>query len=143
MSTKQRLLKIAQYSGTAFVVVVIGGAIVYGTFVDDGPNVYEKSTTTAPIGATVHYERGGFQEKTVTIPKNSAVRFVNDTTVSLKVASDPHPTHTDLPEFESIRPVKETSKNGSSYIYTFTKAGTWKYHNHAAADHEGVVVVTE
>lgn len=96
-----------------------------------------------PIAETVHYSKAGFDKKTVTIRKNTAVRFVNDSKVSLRVASDPHPYHTDLPKFDSIRYIIDSAKSGDEYVYTFDKTGTWKYHNHEAASHMAAVVVTE
>jgi len=33
--------------------------------------------------------------------------------------------------------------NGGSYSFTFTKAGTWRYHNHSNASHFGTVIVEE
>jgi len=50
-----------------------------------------------------------------------------------------HPTHTDLPSFNSLR----TLNAGDIYSYTFTQVGTWRYHNHLNHTDEGTIVVEE
>lgn len=99
----------------------------------------DEIVTDAPIATTVRYSKSGFDQQTITIRKDQAVRFVNDSKVALRVASDPHPYHTDLPKFDAFTGIKE----GESYAYTFDKVGTWKYHNHSAPSHEATVIVEE
>jgi hypothetical protein len=53
----------------------------------------------------------------------------------MHVASDPHPTHTNYPAFNSGGSV-------SSWTFTFTLAGSWGYHNHQNSGHTGTIVVT-
>ena len=94
------------------------------------------STGTETQAVVVERNDSGFSPKTVTIKKGTAVKFVNKTAMPMWVASAPHPTHTDLPGFDQL-------SSGDSYSYTFTKVGSWKYHNHAPFGPGGVVVVTE
>lgn len=53
------------------------------------------------------------------------------------VASDPHPQHSDLPEFDSLKAIPQ----GESYLYTFTQKGTWGYHDHLNPSALGTIVV--
>ncbi len=81
----------------------------------------------------------GFDPKTITIKVGTTVTWTNETDEQMWVASALHPTHLELPGFDQLT----SSGKGSTYTYTFVKAGTWKYHNHVNASQFGVVVVTE
>lgn len=95
---------------------------------------------STPVPTSVSYDGSAFSPATVTIEIGTVVTFTNTSSNSLRVASDPHPTHTDLPGFDSVK----TLKKGESYSFTFTKTGSWGYHNHLASSHKGtIVVVTE
>lgn len=72
----------------------------------------------------------------VSINVGDTVKWTNMDTTAHTVASNPHPTHTDLPGFVS----GSIAKN-ASYSYTFTKAGTWGYHDHLNPSLKGSVVV--
>lgn len=89
--------------------------------------------------ATVKYTDTGFLPVTVTVKQGTTVTFTNDSTSGMWVASAVHPTHQLLPGFDQLT----SSAKGTSYDYTFTKVGTWKYHNHVAPSFTGTVVVTE
>lgn len=87
----------------------------------------------------VTYTDAGFSPKTVTVKLGTTVAFMNDSASGLWVASNPHPQHTDLSGFDAGRSVSK----GGSYEYTFTKTGSWNYHNHAKSTDTATVVVTE
>lgn len=87
--------------------------------------------------ATVDYTDTGFSPKSVTVKVGDSVTWTNKSEKAMWVASAPHPAHTDLPGFDELASVE----NGGTYSYTFTKAGSWKYHNHKGASDSGVVVV--
>ena len=90
-----------------------------------------------PQVATITYTDGGFSPKTIEIKVGETVKFANESSRSMWVASAPHPTHTNYPEFDQ----KTAVDKGTSYEFTFTKAGTWKYHNHKSTSDSGTVVV--
>ncbi len=101
-------------------------------------------TVTAGINAgpqhatyTVTYTNAGFSPATITIESGDEVQFINNSSGGLWVASDNHPTHTLLPEFDQ----KGTIGANGKYTVVFTKEGTWGFHNHMNADHEGTVIV--
>lgn len=89
--------------------------------------------------STVTYTDSGFSPNTITVKKGTTVKFVNQGSGGMRVASAVHPTHQLLPGFDQLKSVVK----GGTYEYTFEKVGTWKYHNHVNVSDTGSVVVTE
>lgn len=90
-----------------------------------------------PKEVVVKYTDTGFVPKTVTINKGDTVKFVSEASRTMWPASDVHPTHLLYPEFDA----KARLMTGQSYSFTFSKVGTWGYHNHTNANFTGTVVV--
>lgn len=90
-----------------------------------------------PIVKSVTYTNTGFSPSTITIKKGETVKFTNQSDTSMWVASDPHPTHTILSEFDE----KISVGKGASYEFEFEKVGTWGYHNHFSPSKIGTVIV--
>ena len=88
-------------------------------------------------GNVVTYTSSGFSPQVLRVKKGESVTFKNMTTGLLWVASDPHPLHTSLPSFDALKGISQ----GEIYIYTFTKIGSWGFHNHASASHKGTIIV--
>ena len=102
---------------------------------------------------TVTYGDSGFNPASISIAAGDTVRFVNNSSHGMWVASDEHPTHT---EYDGTN-TREHCANGaatsgtfdqcaateagSTYSFTFPKAGTFEYHNHARASDAGTIVV--
>lgn len=86
---------------------------------------------------TVHYTTNGFSPSVLNVAQGTTVTFINDTTDALRVASNPHPTHTDYPGFDSVRSLGQ----GEIYTFTFNKIGTWGFHNHFNSGVGGTVIV--
>lgn len=95
----------------------------------------------------------GFTPSTVTVAVGDTVRFVNDSSRGMWVGADEHPTHTEY-DGTSTREhcVNGTAvggtfdqcastPRGSSWEFTFTRAGTFGYHNHTGASSVGTVIV--
>ena len=101
------------------------------------PGIGEKGGVAARVVVT--FTDSGFSPKSVTVSSGSTVAFMNESTGGMWVASDVHPTHQLLPGFDAQKSVAK----GGSYEYTFTKVGTWTYHNHVAPTQTGTVVVTK
>jgi plastocyanin len=102
------------------------------------------STTTViqvpnphPVTHTVTYNDSGFSPRVLYVRAGDSVAFFNDSSGSMWVASDPHPTHTDLPGFDELGSIG----HGASWAYRFTAPGTWGYHNHASSTQTGTIVV--
>ncbi len=79
----------------------------------------------------------GFNPSTITVKQGDWVVFVNKDTQPHWPASNPHPTHTDLPGFDALRRIAR----GDSYKYQFKKAGTWGFHDHLNPSNGGSVTV--
>lgn len=102
----------------------------------------ELGATVTPAGETasavsVMYTTDGFSPKTISIKAGQTVTFVNNSDLDMWVASDPHPTHSGLQGFDERASVGASGK----YTYTFTKAGTFGYHNHVDTSKKGTVIV--
>lgn len=99
------------------------------------PKAKVTASTTQSNQSTVTITASGFSPKTMTVKVGEAVTWKNESNNSVIVASDPHPTHTDLPGFES-----SALTSGGTYTFTFTKAGSFGYHNHNNPSTKGTVV---
>lgn len=109
----------------------------------------------APNTVVVTYSDAGFAPGTVTIKKGQTVRFVNQSGGTMWVGADEHPTHTTYDGTSTREHCADgvattdtfdqchAAPVGETYEYTFTKTGSWSYHNHTRAQHGGTVVVTE
>lgn len=96
-----------------------------------------ESATTPAEQMTVTYSDSGFSPASLTVKAGDTVTFKNESLKDMRVASAPHPTHTNYPEFDA----KVGSPKGEEYMFTFIKAGTWKYHNHLNPSSIGTIIV--
>jgi len=55
-----------------------------------------------PSGTTITITAAGASPRTLTIPPGTQITFVNNDSVAHEMYSDPHPEHTDCPEFDSV-----------------------------------------
>ena len=85
----------------------------------------------------VLYTSAGFSPSVIHIRLGQAVIFKNTTNDDLRIASNPHPTHTDYSGFDSGRSLLKDEEYG----FTFARKGTFAYHNHLSPDKGGQVVV--
>ncbi len=103
-------------------------------------SVTSTSPDIIPMAITVAInEAGQFAPQEIKIKKGGTVTWVNKSMRFVWPASNPHPTHTDYPGFDAGRGIG----TGESYSFTFTKAGSWKFHDHLNAAQGGVVEVVE
>jgi plastocyanin len=104
------------------------------------------------MSATVTYTSSGFSPASVTIKQGGTVTFVNQGGGSMDIASDPHPNHNGYdgtsrnthcaPSFSGAKPFDQC-RAGASFSFTFTKVGSWGYHNHLNEADGGVVNVVQ
>jgi plastocyanin len=113
------------------------------------------TATTTPAAATpkvvtVTYDAStGFSPANVNVNVGDTVNFTA-ANGQMWIGSDAHPTHTQYdgtsrtshcaPGYAGPAPFDEC-KAGASYNFTFTKAGTFTYHNHLSPQYTGTVVV--
>lgn len=101
----------------------------------------------------VIYSNRGFEPTESVIDAGTTVEWVNESGKPMWVASDDHPLHTKLPDFdqkgtegnvdprESFVPVAYAQEGVEIYRYTFRHSGRWGYHNHLVPSDRGVVIV--
>lgn len=83
------------------------------------------------------YTDSGYTPAEVRVKVGTEVIFKNQSTALMQTASNPHPVHTLLPKFDAKRGVAV----GGTYSFTFTKKGTWRYHNRFVPVHGGTIIV--
>jgi plastocyanin len=88
-------------------------------------------------GNVVSITDDGFDPSTLTVSSGTKVTFENESSDDSWPASDAHPTHQLYPGFDAKKPLLP----GDSYSFTFTKTGSWGYHNHLEPDVTGTIVV--
>lgn len=113
----------------------LGGGLPVPVTTESGVMENKGGVTTRTV---VTYTDGGFGPSAVTVTQGTTVAFVNESSRSMWVASAVHPTHQLLPGFDQLTSVAK----GGTYEYTFSKVGTWKYHNHMNPADTGSIVVT-
>lgn len=117
------------------------------------------STPVAPVAETpaaqtITYTDDGFSPSTLTVAAGDTVTFVNNSSGRMWVGADEHPTHT---EYDGTSTREHCSNGtatspavfdqcegvsaGTSWSFTFTKAGSFDYHNHARAADGGTIIV--
>lgn len=81
----------------------------------------------------------GFVPAEVTVKVHSRVVWVNNSATYIWPASNPHPTHTDFPEFDAKQPLEP----GKAWGFVFDRTGNWGYHDHLRPSQRGIVHVIE
>lgn len=132
------------------VAILAGGYFSYKYYKKNLPSTTDQQTTqpatensassssdVTQSALTVQINADGFSPATISVKSGDIVTFVNKDSGPHRVASNPHPTHTDLPGFDSLKDLGA----GESYSFTFVKKGTWGYHDHLNPSHLGKVVV--
>ncbi len=100
--------------------------------------IASSSPSSIPVaGVTISITDTGFEPSTVTVKAGTPVTFVNNGQALHWPASDPHPTHGGLAGFDA----KKGLATGETYTFTFTKVGTWGFHDHLNARNGGSVIV--
>jgi len=79
----------------------------------------------------------GFVPETVVIDAGTTVVFTNETERDSWPASDSHPTHQLLPEFDPKTP----RAPGTNWSFTFERPGVWEFHDHLDSAFTGRIVV--
>jgi len=101
------------------------------------PSSTSSSTTAATAATTITYKNGVFSPASASVAVGGSVVFSNTGTTSVTIDSDPHPSHTDYPPLN----LGIVAAGKTSSTVSFTKAGTYGYHNHANSSETGTIVV--
>lgn len=118
----------------------------------DTPEREASADVSVGVGTTttVTYDGKSFSPSEVTIKKGGTVTWTNSGSGRMWVASAQHPTHMIYAGTSREDHCPDTAgtafdqcAGGSSYSFTFEKAGTWNYHDHINATVFGKVKVVE
>ena|SRR3989344_6776819 len=99
----------------------------------------DKPSNTVNLNVTVNIEGVGFVQSEIIVKKGGKVTWVNNSSRSVWIASDPHPTHTIYGGFDAMHGIS----TGESYSFVFDRTGSWGYHDHFNPASKGRVTVTE
>jgi hypothetical protein len=92
------------------------------------------SSTPVPGGVAISFDGNSFAPADVNISHGTGVTFANNSSASMHIMSNPHPSHADLPGLDSgIVPP------GGSYTYIFGSIGDWGFHNEFQPVESGMV----
>ena len=95
-------------------------------------------TTSTIDPAIVTLQSSGFMPSTIKVKVNTPIKWTVSDSAGHQIVSDPHPSHSTLPDLES-----QTLQNKDSYVYTFKKVGTFTYHDETNPQMSGTVIVSE
>lgn len=85
-------------------------------------------------GNNVVYTDSGFSPEALTVDIGATVTFTNESDNPMWIGSNPHPVHTDYSVFDQLG-------DGDNYSFTFTEAGSYRYHNHLVPSYVGTIIV--
>lgn len=85
----------------------------------------------------ITYTDRGYQPEYAKVPVGATVRIVNKSSMEFWPASDPHPVHTDFPQFDPQKALPV----GGTYDFKFEKGGIYGFHDHLNHIWIGALVV--
>ena len=113
--------RVAQLAVGVLVTGLSIGVAACGGGDETSPSPTPNPATTITITST------GTSPKNLTVPRGSQVTFVNGDTRTHQMNSDPHPTHGDCPELNSVGFLNPGQSRSSGNLNT---ARTCGYHDH-------------
>jgi plastocyanin len=121
-------------------VVAVGGLLGWYFLIErpNGVNDNRNGNTEVlmPPKNTVWIVNGNFTPAVVTVKAGDKITWVNKDEFKRRVASDPHPDLSALPELVSSDLAK-----GDSFSFSFTSKGEWGYHDFLNPIKKGKIVV--
>jgi len=132
-----------KYLGILGILVILLVSIL---IIEKHISLYPTPTKTAPTNkraplpkeVTITLTKNGFTPSQVTINIGSAVRWKNKSGAQETVNSDNYPTNQLHKELNF-----GVFSNNSSVVYTFTKPGTYGYHNQLHPSQHGKIIVVQ
>lgn len=138
-------MKLKKLLLAAGIIILLGTGCAKAPASNSNANVPPAIGTSRSVPAseemtvTIDPQTGEFVPITSFVKVGTKVTFKNTDDKPHWVASDPHPTHTDLPGFDA----KAEIAPGANYTYTFDKVGRWLYHDHLNPAFGGAIEVME
>jgi plastocyanin len=81
----------------------------------------------APAATTITITSAGASPRTLTVTPGTQITFVNNDAVAHEMFSDPHPEHTDCPEFDSVGHLAPGATRQTKNLTTVRVCG---FHDH-------------
>ncbi len=149
-ANQQKGLSLVGFLG---ILVLIGAAgLVYWSTREDSPKAPVNGNGSETSGELIiRHTDQGFVPASLTVSAGETVVFKNESSRSIRPASDVHPLHTGYPGtdikncataeagtmFDPCAPIAP----GDSWSFTFNEKGEWSYHNHMGPTEIGKVIV--
>jgi plastocyanin len=130
ISTKKLL------SALAIIIVVFGLLLVFMQHSKENKKTRQPAKSEVAT-AVVRITEDGFQPSNLKVKAGTLVVWTNDDTEPHRIASNPYPTHKDLPSLDS----KSSIDTNGKYRYTFNQKGTFGYHDELNPDVNGTVII--
>ena len=92
-----------------------------------GSDSSSPSTPGVTPAATITITASGVSPKTVTVSPGSQVLFINNDSREHQMYSDPHPEHTDCPEFDQVGALAPGQRRQTGNLNTVRTCG---FHDH-------------
>jgi len=102
-------------------------ALVAGLQCACGSDSPTPPSNTPDAATTITITRNGATPRTLTVPRGSQITFINQDTTVHQMYSDPHPEHTDCPEFDSVG---QLSPGSSRQTANLVAPRTCNFHDH-------------
>lgn len=99
---------------------------------------FEHRNKILPTDTVIKITENGFQPATVSIKKGMRVVWINESSSYSWPASNPHPMHTNYPEFDPGEPLQ----NGEIWALMFERAGNREYHDHLKPSRRGTIKIS-
>jgi plastocyanin len=123
----------------AMAIVALIAAVVFAVYNHFNPPKSHQSSTLPGSGivASVKVTGKDFLPGTLTIKRGTVVEWTSvDGSTTHIIAANPYPSHKELPGL-----VSPQLGQGAKYHYTFTKAGTYHYHDDLKPTVNGTIIV--
>jgi plastocyanin len=92
-----------------------------------GSNEPATSPTPQPDGVTITITAAGASPRTLAVAPGTQITFVNSDGAVHQMYSDPHPEHTDCPEFDSVGQLNPGQRRQTKNL---VNPGTCGFHDH-------------
>ena len=107
--------------------VVAGGVVVLTLAAACSKDSTSSPSTPPPGGTTITITAAGASPRNLTVPPGTQITFVNNDSVAHEMFSDPHPEHTDCPEFDSVGRLAPGATRQTQNLTTVRVCG---FHDH-------------
>jgi plastocyanin len=120
------------------IIVIVGIVLLLMPKDNPEPPVQPAENSATLQVANINIGPGSFSPSAITIKKGSSVIWSNTDNVPHRIASNPHPGHSDLPDLYS-----DSINSSDKYRFTFNTPGTFGYHDEVDPAINGTIIVED